>query len=1149
MWLPNSINRTNNYFGKSNSSGDGYLQAKMSDVRLWKVARSQQEIEDSMYLQLAGTEVGLEGYWRLGAIVEGKERKVVDFSTNGNDGSVYGGAFVNAVTLPRTLKDGKQAVKYANDELFAVTQRATYVESFEFKTNPQVDPNNADGAKNKIFQFFCWGKNNRSSEQRVDIQGQAIDFKNLENGWYQASYRFTVPDDINLVRSFGIANVKGTWETLEIRKHQIVLESEAVTEVKYADSVTLTTLADNQAQLSEKLEQMRLKESEEAALLEDKNDCEAKLAALSNLEETRKTVEALNSNVKNLESEVATLESKYKQEVESPLNYWCQIYSVDTKRHIAPWKRSDYYYVRADDSDLKKTPDDYLFKFEEQSNGYYSIFNKGKNTELRPTTENNSNVLAINTNRDKIPDYFHWEFKQIKPYNEQHYLIRNIGKRAYIAPYRDKDYNVRADIPIPQPGLQTYACTWKLKKTKDTTNNKIDEAKEALDLKRQELTTSQEELEPLQTALNADDDQKKDWENRLQQVNTQLSQVQTQLNTLNTDLLNGIKNTYQTPQTLPQVAKDDKNLLTKGALLGFVRPTSRLTAIETCEGNVQLSYFDDSGTMRLTNFDATSDSQNSTFEQWIPDALRPCLNLQQNNSAVIVDNTIPLADEYTIEAWFFYPLPKTAVWNTLVGAKDTTDHHIVVYQGKQLGTLVNGLFSDSGYNLEGLSSGWHHLTVVGRGKGEKATSSFYIDGEQVGQVQTRTALKFDGQDDEVNCGSKINLANASFTVEFWAKRDAIGKNQYVFSQGSGTTNQGLGVGWQDNNQFFFAFHGNDLYTPNTYTDTEWHHWACVYDSNTKKRIIYQDGEKVAEDTATENYQGTGELLIAAISGTTRFQGEIQEARIWKRTRTQQEIRADFGKTLTSKETDLVGYWRFAKNSAKDYSSNAAPATLSGNPETVTLPAQSSKDIYTIGNAQNGSQQFGKLAEVRIWQIPLSEEEIQVNSKTLLTGNEPGLFAYYPMIEATGTDVRDYTGNQYSGKIQNAIWWGAAPPIGTVKTIGTVKITGDAVVSSEYSTVGLDPSTGQKIAIMRRLFAYPTADGVTVLPDKRIEQLELKWIGNAQFAPTLLGYIEGPPPVPSENLTVSENYNGATSVELTMSDDVNFSWNRAQEAGL
>jgi hypothetical protein len=86
-------------------------------------------------------------------------------------------------------------------------------------------------------------------------------------------------------------------------------------------------------------------------------------------------------------------------------------------------------------------------------------------------------------------------------------------------------------------------------------------------------------------------------------------------------------------------------------------------------------------------------------------------------------------------------------------------------------------------------------------------------------------------------------------------------------------------------------------------------------------------------------------------------------------------------------------------------------------------------------------------------------------------------------------------------------------------------------------------------MMRRFFAAPTSQGVKVLPDKRIEQLELKWIGNGQFAPMLLGYVEGAPPIPSENLTVEEGYNGATSVELTLSEDVEFNWRRSPDSGL
>ena len=458
----------------------------------------------------------------------------------------------------------------------------------------------------------------------------------------------------------------------------------------------------------------------------------------------------------------------------------------------------------------------------------------------------------------------------------------------------------------------------------------------------------------------------------LAQVIALITALQTELNTLNTDFLNAVKNTQAKPQTMPEVAKDSKGLVTQGALLGFVQSASRLNAIETCEGNVQLSYLDSEGRMRQTNYDATADGKNSAFEQWIPDAQRACLNF--SNSVVKLNQALYLTPDWSIEAWFVYPLPEAADWNTLIRGKDA-DHHILVKNRKQLGIYLNNdslgqNFYDSGFNMELLTEGWHHLTAVGRGD----TTLFYIDGKKVGDVKAK-ALK-DAED---------NLNK----------------------------------------------------TPN--------------DAAAKKKV--EDLKKAS--------------------------------------------------------------------------------------------LKSNSDVYAIGNYQGGGQPFGKVAEVRVWGVALSDDEIAVNSTILLTGNEPGLLAYYPMSEATGVEVRDHSGNGYNATVSGANWWGCTAPIGKIDNPSAV----DALVSAEYSTVTVESSTKTKVAIMRRFFAYPATNGVTLLPDKRIETLELKWIGNAQFAPTLLGYIEGPPPVPSENLTLSDDYNGATSVELTMSEDVEFSWNRSQDSGL
>lgn len=264
--LPHTLKRTKNYIARSNWSNDDYFNGKISDLRIWKVARTAADIKNNMYLQLTGNEVGLEGYWRLGAIAEGK---VVDFSVNCNDGIVHGDVYVSAATLNRQLAGGNDAVKYSNSELFAVSERATYEESFEFKVNSATPVDlayldNADGKNlcTKIFTLSYWGKSSHSAEEKKIIAPAQIKqdtFEDLGKGWYRVCCNVTIPDGVSLLRSFEIANVQGNWLSLEIRKHRIRLMSDSITEFKYTDIVSLTTLADNHAKLASQLKETGIK--------------------------------------------------------------------------------------------------------------------------------------------------------------------------------------------------------------------------------------------------------------------------------------------------------------------------------------------------------------------------------------------------------------------------------------------------------------------------------------------------------------------------------------------------------------------------------------------------------------------------------------------------------------------------------------------------------------------------------------------------------------------------------------------------------------------------------------------------------------------------------------------------------------------------
>jgi hypothetical protein len=177
-----------------------------------------------------------------------------------------------------------------------------------------------------------------------------------------------------------------------------------------------------------------------------------------------------------------------------------------------------------------------------------------------------------------------------------------------------------------------------------------------------------------------------------------------------------------------------------------------------------------------------------------------------------------------------------------------------------------------------------------------------------------TALSFDGVDDYVQAGN-IPLANASFTLEAWARRDSTNTIDFIAGQGGIGNNVGLHFGFHQivQNKFVFGFYENDLFTANSYTDRDWHHWAGTYDAGTRQRRIYRDGLLVASDVATTNYQGSGPFVIATPpwgpSGGA-FHGSIDEVRVWNKARSQSEIQRDLNHPLTGTEANLVACYQF-----------------------------------------------------------------------------------------------------------------------------------------------------------------------------------------------------------------------------------------------
>ncbi|MBD2546919.1 MULTISPECIES: LamG domain-containing protein [Planktothricoides] len=100
LLVPNNINRTKNYIGKSNWTADQDFQGKMAEVRVWNRVRTQAEIQADMSKRITGKEPGLVGCWPLNEVrVEGSALKVADLTGNFT-GTLTGAVLVEDSTLP-----------------------------------------------------------------------------------------------------------------------------------------------------------------------------------------------------------------------------------------------------------------------------------------------------------------------------------------------------------------------------------------------------------------------------------------------------------------------------------------------------------------------------------------------------------------------------------------------------------------------------------------------------------------------------------------------------------------------------------------------------------------------------------------------------------------------------------------------------------------------------------------------------------------------------------------------------------------------------------------------------------------------------------------------------------------------------------------
>jgi hypothetical protein len=216
-----------------------------------------------------------------------------------------------------------------------------------------------------------------------------------------------------------------------------------------------------------------------------------------------------------------------------------------------------------------------------------------------------------------------------------------------------------------------------------------------------------------------------------------------------------------------------------------------------------------------------------------------------------------------------------------------------------------------------------------------------------------------------------------------------------------------------------------------------------------------------------------------------------------------------------------------------------------------LPAATASQFRLGAPAEPGVPGLiGEIGQVSLWGVARTLEAIRDQQFTPRVGDEAGLLACWNF---TGRGV-DLTGggNDANPLVDPGRIRPADEPV-TSEGALVRNVYGGVITDYSACTVGrlavgsfVDASgagTRQARAVLKRQFVLDPNEAF--IRPIEVGLLRLVYVGQVQTQPTLIGYIEGPPPVPSENLSrpyyLSQTgaaytaYNGTASVTLTQTN--------------
>lgn len=352
--------------------------------------------------------------------------------------------------------------------------------------------------------------------------------------------------------------------------------------------------------------------------------------------------------------------------------------------------------------------------------------------------------------------------------------------------------------------------------------------------------------------------------------------------------------------------------------------------------------------------------------------------------------------------------------------------------------------------------------------------------------------------------------------------------------------------------------------------------------------FYVDGQQQdsRQDSVHTPKGADGKFIIGADGDHQHgFTGIISEVRVWNKAVDTLGLHAE----LDGSEAGLISWWQIEENKGytiedsksnnhgtvigatwvenPDPSASTVKAYVNGFSRSVTETASRSKreanDLALGGPPGLTGEVFsGELEEIRIWNATRTEEEIQDNLFRRVDGGSDLLAAYYDCEIQEDMDndklvqIVDKSGNHCDLRTDKSQLTASTAPIGTdapmirsalagIKTpfSGTIE---SAATSTEYGDLQID-ALGNHVGVQKRVYGFINHGQWQLVTGFKVGDLETEWIGQRQFKPQVIGFIEGAPPVPSENLTEDEDgYSGASSVKMNQADATMYAIGSSQE---